>query len=337
MIRVGWITSANFPHWRWKWFWRLGSSTYMRCANIALWMNRNTNDIRNEMYNPNHCYDIVIFVKAMNQECQSEARRIQGYGGKVIFDANVNYYEVWGEYDIPVTRPTCQQQHDAIAMTKLADWVVADSSYIKEIAERFNPNVTWIPDNVNPSIYKGQRVHTDAKPVRLIWSGISKKAQHLTLISSVLARLSGVELWLVSEKRPHIIKDLPKNIKYRYIRFSDRRYAKSLLQCDIIISPKRLINAYEMGHTEYKISLGMALGLPAVASPQQSYVEIINKGSGGIIAEGESDWYEALNLLINDVEFRRDMGVRARKTVLEHYITPVVATQYAEIIRQLCR
>lgn len=337
MIRVGWITAANFPHWRWKWFWRLGSSTYMRCANIALWMNRNTNDVRNEMYNPNHRYEVVIFAKAMNEPCQAEARRIQGYGGKVIFDANVNYYEVWGEYDIPDTRPTDQQQRDAIAMTKLADWVVADSSYIKGVAEQFNPNVTWIPDNVNLSIYKGQRAHTDTKPVRLIWSGISKKAQHLTLISSVLARLSDIELWLVSERKPTIIEELPKNIEYRYIRFSDRRYAKSLLHCDIIISPKRLFNAYEMGHTEYKISLGMALGLAAVASPQPSYIEIINESRGGIIAQSESDWYEALNLLINDVELRRSMGARARKMVLERYSTPVVAAQYAELIRQLCR
>jgi glycosyltransferase involved in cell wall biosynthesis len=78
----------------------------------------------------------------------------------------------------------------------------------------------------------------------------------------------------------------------------------------------------------------MAVGLPAVASPQQSYVEAIAHRGGGIIAVGAGEWWVALERL-RDAEFRARLGRRARETVLECYSTPVVARQYAELLASL--
>ena len=44
----------------------------------------------------------------MDVRCQDEAERIQAYGGKVVFDANVNYYDIGGDYFIPGTQPTAR-------------------------------------------------------------------------------------------------------------------------------------------------------------------------------------------------------------------------------------
>jgi hypothetical protein len=49
----------------------------------------------------------------MDVPSQAEAERIRASGGRVVFDANVNYYEVWGEY-APRTKPTAEQRSDAI-------------------------------------------------------------------------------------------------------------------------------------------------------------------------------------------------------------------------------
>ncbi len=228
------------------------------------------------MYKADKQYDVVVFVKAMDQKCQAEARKIQAQGGKVVFDANVNYYEIWGNYDISGTRPTEQQQKDAVAMTTLADWVVSDSSYLLETIKKFTLRVIWIPDNVNLSVFKGVKQHRPTNTTRLVWSGVAKKAQQLMMIRDVLASLRNVELVVVSDEVPEAMFHLRSVIPCRFVPFSERRYARTLLDSDIIISPKRLINGYEMGHSEYKITLGMAVGLPAVASPQQSYIEAIS-------------------------------------------------------------
>lgn len=333
--RVGWVTYDSFPR-RKRRFAQLDSFTGMRVGNVAEWINQNTPDQLNELYVPDRRYDVVVFQKVMDARAQAEADKIRAYGGRVVFDANVNYYERWGDYFIPGTRPTDEQQRDAISMTTMADCVVADSSYLASVIEPLNPRVTWIPDNVDTTVYGGVRTHRAGGPLRLVWSGIGKKAAHLLEIRDVLGVLSNAELILVVDEAPECLSALAAVIPCQVVTFSDRRYARTLLQSDVIISPKRLVNAYELGHTEYKIALGMAVGLPAVASPQQSYVEAIGHRGGGIIAATAEDWLGAFARL-RAPEVRADLGARARHTVLERYATPVVAEQYRALLQQLVR
>ena len=195
--------------------------------------------------------------------------------------------------------------------------------------------MSWIPDCVNLDIYSGVKQHTAHRPVQVIWSGVGKKAAHLLEIVDVLRDLSGVELVLVSDTPPECLADLRAVVPCRAITFSDQAYAAALLDADIIISPKRLTNGYEMGHTEYKIALGMAVGLPAVASPQQSYVEAIGYAGGGVIAGNPEEWSAALNRLATDPAARQDTGDKARRTVIERYSTPVIARQYLALFESL--
>jgi glycosyltransferase involved in cell wall biosynthesis len=334
--RVGWITFDSFDPPKRR-FSQLTSFTRLRAGNVGEWVNRHQPDVHNELYHRGRHYDVVVFQKMMDARSQDEARRIQAGGGRVIFDANVNYYDIWGDYFIPGTRPTDQQQQDAIAMTQLADWVVADSSAVAAAASRFNPRVTWIPDPVDLDVYRGVKVHAARRPVTLIWSGVGKKAAHLLEARDALAAVVGIELLLVSDTAPDCLAELRAVVPCRVLRFSDRRYAQALLDADVIISPKRLCNAYEMGHTEYKIALGMAVGLPAIASPQQSYVEAIGYAGGGVIADTSEQWTAALEALAGDATRRQAVGANARRPVLERYSTAGVARQYMSVLLALAR
>src|SRR5262245_44394980 len=307
----------------------------MRIANIARWIGKNVPDVETEMYSRDRRYDIVVFAKAMDEDCRREAEKIQGYGGRVVFDANVNYYEIWGDYDIPDTRPTEHQQQEAIAMTELADSVVADSSYLLGVVQRHTGSAAWIPDNVDLGLFGARRRHENGDRLRLVWSGMARKARPLLSITDALATLPEAELVVVSESVPTELAELERSIPCRYVAFTPHRYAKTLRTCDVIISPKRLSNAYELAHTEWKITLGMAAGLPAVASPQQSYVEAIGHKGGGIVADGTDEWAEALRSLAADVNLRARLGSLAHETVVERYATPVVAAEYADVLRRL--
>jgi glycosyltransferase involved in cell wall biosynthesis len=118
----------------------------------------------------------------------------------------------------------------------------------------------------------------------------------------------------------------------RWFRYSDPYYARLLGRADAIISPRYLNNGYNLGHTEYKISLGMARCLPAIASPQPAYVTAIRRDGGGIICDSPSDWEAALARLRDDVDLRLGMGRAARRTVENHYLTPVVAEKLRQVI-----
>ena len=330
---VGWVTYDSFPR-RKRRFSELDSFTGMRVGNVARWMNQQQSAVINELYDPGRRYAVVVFQKMMDRRSQEEAERIRAYGGKVVFDANVNYYEIDGDYFIPGTQPTPQQQQDAHRMTALADHVVADSSRLAAVIRPINPRVTWIPDNVDVGIYKGIRRHDPDTRLRLIWSGIGKKAAHLLEARDAFGALPGLDLTLVVDEPPPCLRELERTLPCHVIRFTDRVYARALLAADVIVSPKKLVNAYELGHTEYKITLGMAAGLPAIASPQQSYVEAIGAHGGGFIATTTAEWIEALQRL-QDAALRQRLGAFARRTVRERYSTPVVGRMYLDVLRQL--
>lgn len=304
----------------------------MRVTNTAFWIEAHAG-IRNELYQPERRYDVVVFFKAMSERDREEARRIQGYGGRVVFDANVNYYEVWGDYELDGTRPTEEQRAAAVEMTQLADHVVADSSYLLSVVSKLNGRATWIPDNVDLRVYRRRREHRPG-PLRLVWSGMAYKALPLLDIVEPLAALDAAELVLVADEEPSVLRELRQALPCRFERFSDWRYARILRRCHAIVSPKRLVNSYELGHTEYKISLGMGVGLPAVASPQQSYVEAISYRGGGMICETPEEWLDALRRLA-DPALRAELGGRARQTVVERYSTAVTARAYLELIESL--
>jgi len=304
----------------------------MRIANVARWLNRNT-PIRNDLYRSERRYDVVVFVKAMDERSQAEAALVRERGARVVFDANVNYYEIWGEYEIPRTRPTEEQRRDAEAMTRDADAVVADSTYLLGIVRRYNERAEWIPDNVDTSLFRPRR-HHERHRLRLVWSGRSYKARPLELLYEPLASIGDAELVLVSDAPPPELAALQAVTTCSYEPFSLRGYARTLRSCDAIVSPKRLVNGYELGHSEWKITLGMAAGLPAVASPQQSYVEAIDAHGGGIVADSPGEWRAAFERLRDPAE-RAALGARARKTVEERYSTPVVARRYGDFLLEV--
>jgi glycosyltransferase involved in cell wall biosynthesis len=304
----------------------------MRIANVGRWLNRNS-PVRSEMYRADRSYDVVVFVKAMDERARTERERVSAAGAKTVFDANVNYYEIWGDYELPSTKPTEEQHEAALEMTQRCDAVVADSTYILEIVRKLNGRAEWIPDNVDLRLFRRQKRHRPGTPVRLVWSGRSNKARPLTLLPQLAEALGDLELVVVSDREPPELEELRGALPTSFEHFDLRRYARTLQTSDVIISPKRLVNGYELGHTEWKITLGMAAGLPAVASPQRSYIEALAEG-GGIVADSPEDWIAALDIL-RDAGRRAELGARARETVEERYSTAVVARRYGDFLMSL--
>jgi glycosyltransferase involved in cell wall biosynthesis len=147
---------------------------------------------------------------------------------------------------------------------------------------------------------------------------------------------STAQLTLVSNAEPTLLPLLRKALPTTFVPFSERRYAAELARSDVILSPKTLLNAYELAHTEYKITPGMGVGLPAIASPQRSYVEAIGDRQGGIVADGIDEWRTGLDRLRDPAE-RDELGARAAATVRERYSTAVTARTYLELLRSLAR
>lgn len=335
MIHVGWYTyfaPRRLTDWRVKH--HPSAVIRMRYLNVATWINRHCPDIQNSLYDPEQQYDVVVFLKMMGQNAQAAHKRAKAYGAKTVFDFNVNFVEEWGVFPIERTRPEQYHKDQASWMLAHADHVVADSTILGEIARRQRDDVTVITDNVNLRHFHRRKQHQPGDSLTLVWSGIAQKGYHLRALFDVLPQTPGIRLLLISDRPPPIMADLAPLAPLTYRQFSPGRFPRDLLGGDVVISPRAVCNSYTIGHTEYKITTGMAVGLPAIASRQQSYVEAINDRGGGFLADTPEEWIAAINAL-RDVGERARIGALARQTVEARYNTSVVAARYAELICKL--
>ena len=92
-----------------------------------------------------------------------------------------------------------------------------------------------------------------------------------------------------------------------------RQFAKLLFDFDIMVAPLAT-NDWNQGKSALRVSAGMAIGIPVVASPVGEQKYVIEHGVNGFLAANELEWYSFLKVLIENDELRHEMGKHARET-----------------------
>lgn len=306
--------------------------------------------LRYELYRPWRRYDLIVFVKSMGDKAERLLARQRRRGGLAVFDANVNYYEMQGPLHCADMAPTEQQRRDAVAMTSGCNAVIADSGFLLERCRQYNSNACWIPDNVKMGMVPaagGQRFQ-DGRLV-LLWSGQAAKLFELLVIADVLQDMASRVKLVVVTNSMEAVRRWPEETQQRFRRmlevvphtivpFTDvaelmRIYARG----GMIISPRYLDNTYNLGHTEWKITLGMACGCMALCSPQPSYVTVSDRagGSGIRVCADPDAWHSCLDTALrNGFDWAAEERA-ARNVVTRYYATDVVAKQHADFVQEV--
>jgi glycosyltransferase involved in cell wall biosynthesis len=89
------------------------------------------------------------------------------------------------------------------------------------------------------------------------------------------------------------------------------------------------------GKCAFKAIQYMGMGIPTVASPIGITSDLIRHNVNGLLANSVNEWFDALNLLVNDADLRRRLSVNARQTVEESYSLQVWGPRLASLFDQL--
>lgn len=84
--------------------------------------------------------------------------------------------------------------------------------------------------------------------------------------------------------------------------------------------------------SENRLTLKMSVGLPVVATPIPAYERLIESGRNGFLANSRSDWLRDLEIL-RDPAARREMGNKARASVIERYSKQEQARLLLEVLQ----
>jgi glycosyltransferase involved in cell wall biosynthesis len=103
----------------------------------------------------------------------------------------------------------------------------------------------------------------------------------------------------------------------KYLPWNEKSEILDLSQINIGIMPLE-DDVWSEGKCGFKLIQYLALGIPAVASPVGVNKEIVDQ-QNGFLCSTESDWFEALDKLINNVSLRQAMGRRGREKIINRY------------------
>lgn len=327
-----------------------GDFGLMRFGWIAAAVNRRPEwGLRYELYRPWRRYDALVFVKAMGPRDRALRDRARRAGSKTVFDANVNYYDRAGTFYYDGMAPTEQQRWEAEDMTRGCDAVIADSRFLAERCAALNPAVRWIPDNVDMALVPPRNPAADAAgALELVWSGQAVKLFELLAIEDVLRSLGArIRLTLVTNslqalqvwqpdlrsRFDRLLADVPHSVR-PYVSVADLLAFYASRRC-VCLSPRFTDNSYNLGHTEWKITLAMACGRLALASPVPSYRAVAERsgGAGVWLCSTDADWLAAFERL---QQGRLDWNAEefaARGVVEKYYATETVAAEHAEFMK----
>jgi hypothetical protein len=285
--------------------------------------------------------------------CGELAARLRGEGVRVVFEANVDYYTTEGNESLPSELvPSARQRDAAVRMTESPDKVIASSRRLASICSEWNRDAVWIPDNI-PDEWIG--ASHDAVTVRdgrlqIWWSGMPAKLGDLLAIEDALRGCrEKIHLNVVTGDWESALQRLPEDqsgrirrlladLSHTIHRFRDIPALLDLYRRGgVVVSPRRLGNPYNQSHTEWKITLGMAAGLPAIASPQPSYLDVAERADhpeAVVICNDEAEWQLAFERALEGCGHaeKREAAV---DVVRRHYCTSVVAAMHLREMQSL--
>jgi nuclear transport factor 2 (NTF2) superfamily protein len=300
------------------------ASVWIRCLQLIPYLKKH--GVVSTVNNPNTDEDVAIFVRWQDKQAYKLAKNKKKKGQRIIFDLCVNYFDetglFHGEYG-----STKERVMEAARMVELADIITCASEFIKQRASEYHPNVIYLPDSVNFNHFRFKKSHSDfdKRVLTAVWAGQSNKIAELVCLYPLLSRRR-IPLVIISDKKP----SLPG--PYIYMPWSYHAFPRNILRGDLCIAPRSTDNPYDLGHSHFKIGVFMAEGVPALASPLPSYVEVIGETGAGKICDSEESWESTIDRVLEDRQMLKIWSLAAQRRMYL-YSTESIAQRYIQLFR----
>ncbi len=204
-------------------------------------------------------------------------------------------------------------------VAKICKWshiVSAGNHFLADYAKQFCKDVRVIPTVINTDNAHNKIKNQDETPLVIGWTGTFTNFIHLPLALAAIADLQkkyNFVLLIIADKNPNL-----SNVEYQYIKWNKETEIEDLLRMSIGIMP--LINTdVQLGKCAFKAIQYMGLGIPTVVSPVGANCEVVQDNLNGYWANSDNEWYSTLEKLIQSPELRNNLGIAARKTIVNHY------------------
>jgi glycosyltransferase involved in cell wall biosynthesis len=229
-------------------------------------------------------------------------------------------------------------------MLQHSDSVIVNGNYLLSYSKRFNNKVTVIHVPVDTELFHPRKKLFSSK-ITIGWQG--NPANHYDNLAMLikpletLAKEHNIRFKMASSMGDAKVKQMFEHLEnlveidygsdhWLYLR----QFAEQLFDFDIMVAPLAT-NNWNQGKSALRVSAGMAMGIPVVASPVGEQKYVVHHGVNGFLAANEIEWYSFLKVLVEKDELRFEMGRHARETSENELSLDISGKRLNLIIRSL--
>ncbi len=209
-----------------------------------------------------------------------------------------------------------------------ADKVLISTDKLFSYAGQFTNKLSLIPATIDVGRYRFKK-ELNLDKVVIGWSGSHTTSKYLHLLDNVLKKISmrpDVKIAVMGDSNFSIV-----GVNVDLLEWSADTEMHSIQQFDIGLHPIP-DEEWVYGKSGGKLVQYMAAGIPIIASAIGPNFKAINDGYNGFLVNDEQAWYDKLELLITDVNLRRQMGLNSKKTAIELYSIEANFSKYMDAI-----
>lgn len=219
---------------------------------------------------------------------------------------------------------------------KLADMIFAGNQYLADYARQYNENVEIIPTTIDTDEYQRLDIPNEDGKICIGWSGSITTIQHFEYAIPFLKKVK--EKFGDKVKFKVVGDGSYKNVELGIEGLPWRKDTElaDLSSFDIGIMPLP-DDEWAKGKCGLKGLQYMALEIPTLMSPVGVNAEIIQDGDNGFLATDIDEWVDKISKLVESAELRKEMGQKARQTVLDKYSVQALKDTYLRLFNSLLR
>ena len=348
-MRVNWFLPVDHTNYN-----KMSASVWIRCLQLLPALHKL--GIDSTVNTPERPADIAIYIRQQHLGLVEHMQQQRQQNAKIVYDMVVNYFQPSGPVDGLGNPVSAEQVSTVKRIAAEADLITCASGYIaKQAAVEFpHKQIAHLPDPIDLDHFNHQKSVQAFKNRPLIagWSGVSKKAGELEKVRPLLKK-HRIRLLLVTDKRPTFInqgewlrgrwagrfgKMANTQVEIIAHRWRYETFAQQISQAHFGISPRFLDSPYNLGHSSFKIGVFLAQGLPVIASPVPSYLDLMQQNgetSAGIICNNWAEWDDALGKINNNRDCLIQYHQQAHATA-EKISIPNVAAQLKHLFEATC-
>jgi glycosyltransferase involved in cell wall biosynthesis len=217
----------------------------------------------------------------------------------------------------------------------VCDAVIAGNRYLADYALQYNDRVVVIPTTIDTEYHQPEsgRNHNPGQ-VCIGWTGSMTTVRHFREAESALLRIRDLFGERVRFKLFGYGGYENKDLGIKGIPWTTETEVEELKDMDIGIMPLP-DDEWSKGKCGFKALQYMAMEIPPVVSPVGVNTEIIEDGVNGYLASTEDEWVSRISHLIENAEHRKEIGERARQTIIDRYSVISQQPVYLELMKSL--